>query len=128
MVRVVSALAPPGLFVLSAPKTAYAQDNCGRLFPNQIGICTNPECGQCTVMVNSCALGFSRVRTYVFPGVQCPCNINEYVGTAEKAGTCSQLARPSVRVAIDPVAAPPRSFFIYLPNCAADFSVEEVLA
>jgi hypothetical protein len=109
-------------FALFLASGAIRAQNC-RYVSNIIEPCN----GGCSVVVNSCAFGYSGGCYMVFPGKQCPCDLNVYWGTAQNSSTCSSLARPSVRVAVRRVVGPPRSFFIYLPNCAGTFSVDEVL-
>lgn len=101
--------------------TARAQ-NCG-----QIEAITEPCGGSCSVEVKSCrTIEEFNTCTYVFPGVQCPCGVDDYVGTANTSGTCDSLVQPTQTAKFKTIVRRPSVFVVYIPNCVGSYSIERV--
>lgn len=117
-----------GALVVAALCLAFAgtvkSQQCDRLTTPQ-GL----ECDTgCVVFVRGCAYG-SGDCYYIFPGVQCPCDINEYWANAESnPSVCGQLVRPTAHASFKTAVGTVRSFVVYLPNCKGSLSVEEVVS
>ncbi len=106
------------------PGTARAQTDRG-VIHNGIPVgCSN---NQCQVVVATCTEGY-RPCTWAARSVQCPCDINEYVGSADTSGTCSQSVRQTQRPPdLKALSGVARAFTHYIPNCKGEYSFQEIV-
>ena len=109
------------LFLVAVPAAGRAQ--CGL-----IGSYTATCHGGCVVSIKACRAGTQKCYEE-FPGVQCPCDVNECWGTATDTGPNRDVpVRPTVRAALKTSAGAARSLFLYLANCDGTYSLEKVVA